>query len=181
MRWAALPRAINAGKPLTMAELRALCEGEGMRDVRTILASGNVVFTAEASAQAIEARLEQAAKAKLELDTTWFVRSDAELAEIAAASPFSDAIATRPNHVQVLFHRERLDPDRWRELIEHHDGPERMQAVGRELYVDYPDGIGRSKLPQLFAKAKLPPSTARNWNTLLKLVQATRQTSAELG
>ncbi|OWK31731.1 DUF1697 domain-containing protein [Sphingomonas mucosissima] len=174
IRWAALPRAINAGKPLIMAELRALCERSGMGDVSAILSSGNVVFTCDADAQTIEARLKDAAKIDLELDTTWFVRSHAELAQIVAAAPFPDAIAARPNHVQVLFHGQVLDLDRLRELAERHDGPEQMHPVGRELYVDYPAGIGRSKLPQLFNKAKMPLSTARNWNTLLKLVDATR-------
>lgn len=125
LRWAALPRVINAGKPLIMADLRAVCERLGMADVSTILASGNVTFTCDADAQTIEARLEHAAKVDLELDTTWFVRSHAELAQIVAAAPFPDAIAVRPNHVQVLFHRQALDLDRLRELAERHDGPNR--------------------------------------------------------
>lgn len=175
MRWAALPRAINAGKPLPMADLRALLTSEGMADVKTLLASGNAVFSCEADdGEAIAARLQSAARDRLGLDTLWFVRSHAELAAVAAADPFSDATAVRPNHVQVLFHREPVEPGAVEALLAQHDGPERLHAAGRELYVDYPDGIGRSKLPIALARAKLPPSTARNWNTLLKLVDATR-------
>ena len=49
-----------------------------------------------------------------------------------------------------------------------------MHAIGRELYVDYPDDIGHSKLPQAMARAKFPKAaTARNWNTLLKLIELT--------
>jgi uncharacterized protein (DUF1697 family) len=55
-----------------------------------------------------------------------------------------------------------------------YDGPERLHAIGRELYVDYPDDIGHSKLPQAMAKVKFPKAaTARNWNTLVKLVELT--------
>ncbi|MCC2980559.1 DUF1697 domain-containing protein [Sphingomonas sp. IC4-52] len=174
MRWAALPRAINAGKPLPMADLRSFLESEGMADVRTILASGNAIFSCGADAAVIEARLEEAAKARLSLDTTWFVRSHAELAAIAATAPFPEAIAARPNHVQVLFYRQPLDPARMEELVASYNGLEQVLAIGRELYVDYPEGIGRSRFSALLTKGKLPPSTGRNWSTLLKLVEATR-------
>ncbi|ONF96131.1 DUF1697 domain-containing protein [Sphingomonas jeddahensis] len=172
MRWAALPRAINAGKPLAMADLRAFLAGEGMGEVQTLLASGNAVFSCdEEDAGAIEARLQAAARSRLALDTDWFVRSHAELVSVTAANPFPDATIERPNRVLVLFHHAPVDPAR---LPVGYGGPERLHAIGRELFVDYPDGIGRSKLEPALNRAKLPPSTARNWNTLLKLVEATR-------
>ena len=172
MRWAALPRAINAGKPLAMADLRAFLAGEGMSDVQTLLASGNALFSCdEEDAGVLEARLREAARARLALDTDWFVRSHADLAGIAAANPFPDAATERPNRVLVLFHHAPVDPAR---LPNDYGGPERLHPIGRELFVDYPDGIGRSRLEPALNRAKLPPSTARNWNTLLKLVEATR-------
>jgi uncharacterized protein (DUF1697 family) len=174
MRWAALPRAINAGKPLAMADLRAFLTAEGMADVKTLLASGNAIFSCDATdAREIEARLHTGAREKLALDTLWYVRSHADLVAIAAADPFPEATTARPKHVQVLFHREPVDPTRVATLAASYSGPERLHAIGRELYVDYPDGIGESKLPAAMARAKLPPSTGRNWNTLLKLVEAT--------
>lgn len=174
MRLAVLARAINAGKPLAMADLRALLERQGLKDVRTILASGNAVFSSDEDASIVEKRLEQAARTDLNLETAWFVRSHDELTAIVAAAPFPEAVATRPNHVQTFFHHEPVDGGGLFDLIKAYDGPERLLAIGRELYVDYTDGIGRSKLPALLARAKLPLSTGRNWNTLLKLVEATR-------
>lgn len=174
MRWAALPRAINAGKPLAMVDLRAFLADEGMRDVRTLLASGNAIFSCdEEDAGALEAQLHAAARTRLALDTEWFVRSHAELAAVAAANPFPDATAERPNRVLVMFHHAPVDPAR---LPTGYGGPERVHAIGREVFVDYPDGIGRSTLEPALNRAKLPPSTARNWNTLLRLVEATRAT-----
>ena len=170
MRWAALPRSINAGKPLKMADLRAFLEREGMAEVRTLLASGNAVFTCDGDATAIEARLKAAARDALALDTEWYVRSHDERAAIAAADPFPDATAARPKWVQLLFFHADVPLEA---LAATHAGPERLHAKGRELYVDYTDGIGESKLPQAMARAKLPPSTGRNWNTLLKLIEAT--------
>jgi uncharacterized protein (DUF1697 family) len=174
MRWAALPRAINAGKTLAMADLRTFLTAEGMADVKTLLASGNAIFSCDATdASAIEEHLHTAAREKLALDTLWYVRSHADLVAIAAAAPFPEATTARPKHVQVLFHREPVDPARIAALTASYGGPERLHAIGRELYVDYPDGIGESKLPPALTKAKLPASTGRNWNTLLKLVEAT--------
>lgn len=86
-------------------------------------------------------------------------------------SPFPDATAARPNRVLVLFHHAPVDPAR---LPLDYGGPERLAAVGREVFIDYAEGIGRSLLEPVMARAKLPPSTSRNWNTLLKLVEATR-------
>lgn len=175
MRWAALLRGINAPYKLPMADLRRFLTDQGFADVKTLLASGNAVFTTdEEDAAKLEAGLANAAKHALGLDTDWFLRSHAELAAIERANPFADAAEAHPNHLQVHFHRAPVDPALIGKVAAIYDGPERLHAVGRELYVDYPVDIGRSKLPQAMAKAGLPKAgTGRNWNTLVKLVAAT--------
>lgn len=171
-RWAALLGGINAGRKLPMADFRAFLADQGLRGVRTLLASGNAVFEAQGDANALAARLRPALARALGVDTAWFLRSHAELAAIVAANPFPDAAATHPNHLLVHFHAADVPADRLSALV--HDGPERLHAIGRELYVDYPDDVGHSKLPQAMARAKFPKeATARNWNTVLKLVEAT--------
>jgi uncharacterized protein (DUF1697 family) len=131
-----------------------------------------VFSTGEADGAKLEARIEKAAAEQLRLKTDWLVRSHVELAAIAKANPFPDAAKARPNHLLVHFHRESFPGallDRFA-----HDGPERLAAHGRELYVDYPDDVGHSKLPQALVRAKFPKlATARNWNTVLKLVELT--------
>ena len=50
------------------------------------------------------------------------------------------------------------------------EGPESVRADGRQLYVVYPAGIGRSKLTlKLIEKQLGTRSTGRNWNTVLKI------------
>ena len=89
-----------------------------------------------------------------------------------AANPFPDAAATHPNHLLVHFHAAEV-PAACLAALDH-DGPERLRAIGRELYVDYPDDVGHSKLPAAMKRAKFPrEATARNWNTVVKLVDAT--------
>eukprot|EP01035_Chromulina_nebulosa_P016631 gene16631-22051_t len=130
-----------------MADLRTFLADLGHGDVKTLLASGNAVFAAdETDAATLEAELERAAKATLGLDTAWLLRSHAELAAIVQANPFADAAAAHPNHLLVHFHRDPVPAALLDALV--HDGPERLRALGRELFVDYPEDIGHSKLPQ---------------------------------
>ncbi len=55
-------------------------------------------------------------------------------------------------------------------------GPERLRGSGREIYIDYREGVARSKLSPAFLERVLQQSgTARNWNTLAKLCEASQQ------
>lgn len=175
MRWAALLRGINLGKrQLKSAELKAVVESLGYSDVKTLLASGNVVFTAEeADAEAIEHRLHDALAKATGLKSEVFVRSPQELAAVIAANPFPDATSERPSFVVVSFHRAPVDQEKLARLAEIHDGPERIHALERELYIDFPEGQARSVLHPAMSKAKLDPvNTGRNWNTVLKIRDA---------
>lgn len=169
MRWAVLLRGLNiGGKRLPMPELKAFLEGLGGTEVRTLLASGNAVATFDdTDAAALEARLEAAAAERLSLGTDWLVRSHADLAAVIAANPFPDAAAAHPSWLLVHFHRD-LAP-----APPTHDGPERMAAIGRELYVDFVAGVGPSTLDRTMRKARWPTNTARNWNTVTRLTEMT--------
>lgn len=172
MRWVVLLKGLNTGgKRLASAELKAFLEGLGFTGVSTLLASGNAVFEAdETDGAALEARIEAAASEGLAISTDWLVRNRVEIDAIIAGNPFPRAAAEHPNHLLVHFHREPVPAEAMHSL--EHDGPERMASNGRELYVDYPDDIGHSKLPQAMAKAKFPAlATARNWNTVLKIAE----------
>jgi uncharacterized protein (DUF1697 family) len=171
MRWAALLKGVNLnGRKLPIADLKALVEGLGYRGVTTLLASGNVVFACdETDGVKVEGALEAALDA-YGLKTDVVVRSAADLQAVLAANPFPEATLARPNHVVVLFHRDSVPADPLDALPELYQGRETLIARGRELYVDYVDGIGESKLPQTMAKLKFPRlATARNWNTVIKL------------
>jgi uncharacterized protein (DUF1697 family) len=171
MRWAALLKGINiGGKKIPMTELKALVEGLGYRDVKTLLASGNVVFSCDdKDGAALEKRLE-AALADYGLKTDVVVRNHAELTVVINANPFPDAARAHPNHLLVSFHRDSVPDGLIEKLPDIYDGPERLKAIGRELYIDYPDDVGHSKLPQAMAKLKFPKiATMRNWNTVGKL------------
>lgn len=175
MKWAAMLRGINLGKrQLKSAELKAVVEGMGFAEVKTILASGNVVFEAGgAKPEALERDLHAALEKATGLKSEIFVRNRAELAALVANNPFPDEVRDRPSFVLVSFHREPVDKAAIERVAGAYDGPERMVVQGRELITDFPEGQGRSNLPAAMQKAKLAQhNTGRNWNTVLKLLAA---------
>ncbi len=170
-RWAALLKGVNVGgnRKLPMAGLRTLVEGLGYGNAKTLLASGNVVFDAPGGGAAIVAKLE-AALAEHGCKTEVLLRDLAEIDAVIAANPFPEAAADHPSHVLVVFHRDPFPAGLIDKLPEIYTGPERLHAVGRELFIDYPENIGESKLDRALAKLKFPAiATARNWNTVGKL------------
>jgi uncharacterized protein (DUF1697 family) len=168
-------RGINLGKrQLKSAELKAVVEGMGFTDVRTILASGNVVFEAgDAAPDALERDLHVALDKATGLKSDVFVRNRAELAALVEANPFPKEAEERPSYLVVTFHHDAVNRAAIDELAAAYDGPERMVVMGRELVTDFPDGQGRSNLIPAMQKAKLSQgNTARNWNTVRKLLAA---------
>jgi uncharacterized protein (DUF1697 family) len=169
----ALLRAINVGGrgKVAMSDLRELFEGLGFEDVRSLLQTGNVVFEGGArKATALEALLEREASAQLGLRTDFLLRTAAEWKGIVAGNPFPDEAKSDPGHLVVIFLKNAPKPADVRELQASITGPEVIRAKGRQLYVTYPDGIGRSKLTNArMDKALGTRGTGRNWSTVIKI------------
>jgi uncharacterized protein (DUF1697 family) len=168
-----LLRAVNlAGhNKIGMADLRELLAALGMQDVRTLLQSGNVVFRSRVhTAAQLERLFEQAALKRLGLETDFFVRTATEWKEIVAGNPFPKEAKLDPSHLVVGFLKEAPDPANVTALQKAIVGREVVRAKGRQAYVVYPDGIGRSRLTSALIEKKLATrGTGRNWNTVLKL------------
>ena len=175
-RFVALLRAVNVagyGK-VGMAELRAMCERLGLAEVATLLQSGNIVFAASGKRDAaLERLLEAAAAEQLGLETDFFVRSAEEWAAIVAANPFSEMATRDPGHLVVMALKDAPGRAAVAKLQGAIKGRESVRAAGRQLYITYPDGIGRSKLTNVaIEKALGTRGTARNWNTVVKVMGA---------
>jgi uncharacterized protein (DUF1697 family) len=169
----ALLRAINVGgrNVVPMSELRELPEKLGFTDARTLLQTGNLVFNGGARSSAeLEQVLEAAAKKRLGVETDFLVRTGKEWASLVAANPFPAEAKSDPSHLVVMFLKEApaaAAVDALRAAIV---GREVVRAVGKQAYLVYPDGIGRSKLTVALIEKKLATrGTGRNWNTVLKL------------
>ncbi|HVY83882.1 MAG TPA: DUF1697 domain-containing protein, partial [Caulobacterales bacterium] len=102
-------RGVNLGKrKVIMTELKAVCEGAGCADVKTLLASGNVVLNAKLKGEALEKKLEAEILKGLGLKTDVFVRTHAELEAIIVANPFKAFAKKDPSHFVVYFLRAAL-------------------------------------------------------------------------
>jgi len=169
----ALLRAVNVAgqRQVAMADLRAILEALGCADVRSLLASGNLVFRgAPSSGEALERRLAAEAARRLGLETDFFVRTAAEWRTLVAKNPFREEAERDPGRLVVVVLRDAPAPARVKALQASITGREVVRAVGRQAYVVYPDGQGRSKLTiARIEKGFGTRGTARNWNTVLKL------------
>lgn len=165
----ALLRGINVGggNPLKMAELREIVSGCGYGDVRTYIASGNVVLRAEEDPDVVASTLEAAIAERSSISPRVTVRTAAELAEVVAGNPFA-AVSGDEAHLHVTFLQRGtevevdLDPAAF--------APEEWAVVGDVLYLHLPGGMGRSQLAGALAKALPPMATTRNWRTTQKLL-----------
>jgi uncharacterized protein (DUF1697 family) len=170
VRWAALLRGVNLGRrQVHKGDLIAAAESLGYREVRTLLASGNLIF--ETDSPTIEPDLRAAVLARTGVDAEVFARSRDAIAAVVAANPFPEVARERGNQLLVLFHHEPVPLSALEIIAAGYHGPERLEAVGRELFIDYPDGMGRSMLDAALPRLKpgLPQGTGRNWNTVAKL------------
>ncbi len=161
----ALLRAVNVGGTgkLPMTELVAMCEQAGFANVKTYIASGNVVFTSGKAEKTVKAALEQAMEDYAGKPVGVMVRTAAEMAAIRDANPFAGAPG---NRVTAVF----LDEPAPRDAIAQatNVNGEEIALGKREIYVRYPEhGMADSKLKMPALKA----GTARNMNTVAKLAE----------
>jgi uncharacterized protein (DUF1697 family) len=172
-RQLALLRGVNLAKRrrVGMGDLRELLEAQGYEEVRTHLQSGNVLLSSPLPPRKLEAQLERQLAKGLGIEVRVLVRTRAELAKVVECDPLGD-VATNGSRYLVSFLSKQLPAKVARELEAAEIAPARLVIESRELYAWYPDGVQRAPLAKLLADERLGvASTARNWNTVTKLLQ----------
>ena len=165
----ALLRGINVGKAkrVAMADLRALVEDLGYRDARTLLNSGNVMFTARAAPATAAARIEKALVARTGVSARVTVLTAAELTAAIAENPLLP-VADPTRHLVAFFRspavRSRAEP-----LLAQDWAPEAFALGRRVAYLWCPDGILAGQLVEAVGRVLGDAVTTRNWATVLKL------------
>ena len=165
-----LLRGVNLGasKRLRMDGLREVYEAAGMRSVQTYVQSGNVVFkTASRDLAKLASRLEDAVEARFGFRAAVVLRSLEEMQDVIARNPFAGRPGLEGSKLLVVFLQSGVTPDAVSQM---NSGPEEVHLSGREIYIYFPEGQGRSKLFGTVDKALRGQTTARNWNTVMKLV-----------
>ena len=170
-----LLRAVNvAGHNMVkMDALRELYESLGLRGAQTYVQSGNVVFRTDAKDLIrLQKRIEDAIEKSFGFRTGVVLRSSAELKDVIRRNPFAKRSGIEPNRLLVSFLTGEPDAESKEKIVQIKVGPEEMYLDGRELYIYYADGMGKSKLtPALLERALKVSGTARNWNTVTKLLE----------
>jgi uncharacterized protein (DUF1697 family) len=175
-RRVALLRSINVGGGgrLVMADLRACAARIGLADPRTIVQTGNLIFTPDRRVPAVvEAALETALAEDLGMTNAVMVRDATDWAALTAANPFPGAAADTPARLVLMLMKDRVSAGEATALAADNAGSERIAAGDRHLYIHYPDGVGSSKLTGAKIERRLRMlGTARNWNTVRKIADA---------
>ena len=173
-----LVRSINIGPKtkVSMEGLRAIYQELGLKNVRTYINSGNVLFESKRSdfdalARDIRNGIEKAFNYRTEV----FFRTAEELDEAIAKNPFAGKAGIEPSRFLVMFLNREPAEEAWERVKEMDAGRQELHLCGRECFLYFPDGMARPKLPWATAEKKLAVTgTGRNWNTVLKLAELAR-------
>jgi uncharacterized protein (DUF1697 family) len=170
-RQVALLRGVNVGtaKRVAMADLRTLVESLGYTDVRTLLNSGNVIYTAPGVAPAdAAARIEEALAARLGVSAMVVALVAQELTAAVANNPLAE-VADNPSRLLVAVPADQHASTRLQPLLEQDWRPEALALGPRVAYLWCPGGVIASRVLAAVGRALGDAVTSRNWATMTKL------------
>jgi uncharacterized protein (DUF1697 family) len=178
----AMLRGVNVGphNRIKMDALRDLCGSLDLFDVRTYVQSGNVVFkTKERNLGTLAKKIRSGIEKKFGFSPEVILRSSSDLREVIARNPFAAMKDIDPGKLLVDFLSSEPNAEACAKVRAMKTDPEKLHIEGREMYIYFPDGAGRSKLswPAL-EKILKTPGTARNWNSVTNLLAMAEELEA---
>jgi len=169
-----LLRAVNVGGhgSIKMADLRVLYESLKLKDAQTYVQSGNVVFrTDERDLGKLASRIQTAIAKRFDVKPEILLRTTTEMQDVVARNPFAKRRNVDPSKLLVSFLGAKLDRAACEQLSALALTSEELIPSGRELFIYFSNGIGKSKLPWArVEKICATPGTGRNWNSVMKLL-----------
>jgi uncharacterized protein (DUF1697 family) len=175
-------RGVNVGghNKIKMDALRALYESLKLESPRTYVQSGNVIFrTKEKNSLVLAKKIQAAIERTFGFRPEVILRTADELRAAIAASPFAGR-NLEPGKTLVTFLAGDAGPEAHDKLLLLKDYPEELHLRGRELHIYFPNGMGQSKLPwSKIEKLLATPGTARNWNSVTKMLAMAEELEAE--
>jgi uncharacterized protein (DUF1697 family) len=176
----ALFRGINVGGNaiLPMKDLVGILESLGLREVRTYIQSGNVVFrSTEGTLPQISGRIRSEIRKRFGFEPQLLLLESTELAKAIESNPFPEA-ESEPKTLHLSFLAsvpENPDLTTMKNLKKEN---ERFALEGRVFYMHAPEGIGRSKLAANIEKLIGVPATSRNWRTVTSIMELARSSGS---
>ena len=177
-------RGINVGghNLIKMDALRALYESLGMQGAQTYVQSGNVVFrTSERDAVRLAKKIQGGIDKSFSCKPEIILRSAAELAKTIARNPFAKRRDIEPAKLLVLFLADEPNSEARKRVLAIKADPEELYIIGREVFIYFPNGMGKTKLPWTTLERLLgTPGTGRNWNSVTKLLEIANKLETSL-
>jgi uncharacterized protein (DUF1697 family) len=168
--WIALLRGVGGGiRPLSMRELTVALEEIGLKDVRTYIQSGNVVFSSAKSALRLAGEIERCIEKKFGFPSRTFVLSVPDVQRAAKGNPFPQA-DEKPQTLHLFFLAKPAKAAQLDAMNELKAKSEQFVLKSKVFYFYTPDGFGRSKLAARAERLLGVDATARNWRTVGKLL-----------
>ena len=175
-------RGVNVGghNKIKMDALRALYASLGLRDAQTCVQSGNVIFRTEGrDLVLLPKRIENGIERSFGFRPNVMVRTPSDLRDVIRRNPFATRRGVDPSKLLVTFLATDPGPEARENFLRIKADPEELRIDGRELYIYFPNGMGRSKLSAaLMEKTLQTPGTGRNWNTVRKLLEMAERLEA---
>lgn len=176
-------RGVNLGphNRIKMDALRAMYESLKLEGPRTHVQSGNVIFrTNEKNSAKLSSRIQDAIQKNFRFRPEVILRTTDELRSAIAATPFAARRNLEPGKILVTFLADHPSKDAQAKLATLKPHKEELHLKGRELYIYFPDGAGRSKLPwSSLAELLNVTGTARNWNSVTAMLEIAEEIEAE--
>lgn len=165
-------RGMNTGGVRApVGEQREMALAMGLRNPRTLAASGNLVVETDRTTADLETAIETEMQARFGVAIAAMARTPADWSRLIAANPFPDQAAAHPAKVVAMVMKDGINPgalDACRALCA--DG-EAVEALDNVLYFWFPHGQGESLIFKKATPKLLGMGTGRNWNTVLKLAE----------
>lgn len=176
-RFVVLLRGINVSgaNKVPMAELRTACTKDGMSDVATYIQSGNIVICASGSTESIEAQFEKLLEKKFKVSVPVIVRRASDWPAYIKGNPFPRESESAPNAVMMALSKKTPDAKALEQLRERATAGEKVAQSGDAIWIHFANGVADSKLFRNFDKLVGSPVTTRNWRTVLKLGEMTKE------
>lgn len=157
---------------VAMADLKAMAEGLGLTNVRTLVSTGNLVFEAEGEpVSELERDLEAAFEATFGKHVDIICRDAASWKRLAAANPFPQESGTHPDRVGVRVMREPVTVAATARLRSRVAPAERLEIVDGDVWIVFGRDAGTSKLLSGLTHKSMGIGTSRNWNTVRRLAE----------
>ncbi|MER8866439.1 DUF1697 domain-containing protein [Mesorhizobium sp. M0751] len=163
---------LGEGRRVVMSDLKAMAEGLGLNNPRTLVATGNLVFEAqETELAALEQRLEAAFAKTFGRHVDIIVRGADDWRKLAAGNPFPAESAKAADQVAVRVMRAPVPAGAAAALEAYVGNDEKLRIVGGDIWIVFSRETPSSPLLAAVSHKRLGIGTSRNWNTVRRLAE----------